>query len=190
MLSCSSQAAVLNLSDQQELHAAFALASSSYRGEHAAALAAYSGLVARTGHIDLIDALALELRASGEAGARTWSERAGASCAAMLAEFPEAGCAHALTHALTVAKDPALAVALARRNVDLRPGGEAQTLLARACILAWDWQGAQTTADGALAGGWDSADLHEAAARAAAELGDAARAQQERARLHLLDPGR
>ena len=163
----------------------------SHRGEHAAALAAYRGLVARTGRIDLMDSLALELRATGdEAGARTWSERAGAACAAMLAEFPEAGCAHALTHALTVAQDPGLAMDLARRNVSLRPGGEALVLLARACVLAGDWSGALTAADGAQAGGWDSADLHEAAARAAAELGDAPRAQRERATLHLLDPGR
>nr|MBA3937289.1 hypothetical protein [Planctomycetota bacterium] len=100
----------------------------SHRGDHDAALAAYRGLVARTGRIDLMDALALELRAHGdESAAHIWSDRAGAACAALLAEFPEAGCAHGLTHALSVAADPVQAVALARRNLALRPGGEAQT---------------------------------------------------------------
>lgn len=97
----------------------------------------YRDLLARTGHPELMDALAEIAEVRGEAqDARLWRDAARAGFEEQLRDYPEAALGHAFAHFL--ATDPARALELAHRDVRLRPGAEARrhlSLAAERCGL-------------------------------------------------------
>ncbi len=159
------------------------------RGDSAAAITAYRDLVKRTGKPELMDALSTLLRADGqEADAARWAETARVAYAALLSDHPEAAYGHALDHYLSVDADAAMAVDLAERNHQLRPGGEATTKLARAYLKAGRIEDARATIDGLLATPWNTAQAHATAAAVYAAGGDRTRADAQRALARAIDP--
>ncbi len=102
------------------------------QGRTAPAIAAYRDLVARTSNPELMDALAEALRPTAPAEAAEWSARARAEYERRLARFPAATYGHALEHFLAADDGAARSLELARANQRVRPGPDADALLARA----------------------------------------------------------
>ena len=102
------------------------------KGEHDEALAIYTDVVAQTGSPELMGAMAEVLAEVGRTEAsEAWLDKADAAYAVQIERFPEAASGHALEHALAHGT-PEDALALAEVNAELRPNGEALTLLAEA----------------------------------------------------------
>lgn len=163
---------------------------SALRGDRAAALFAYEELANRTNHPEMMDALAILLRESGDAGeaaaAARWVERAARLHEARMTRFPEAAIGHGLRHILRFSSDGARIVQLAERNRDLRPGGEARTLLAQAFWRAGRSADARREIESVLATRWSTPETH---ATAAVILGASpAAASRQRKRAEALSP--
>ncbi|MEJ7735059.1 MAG: hypothetical protein WKG00_38450 [Polyangiaceae bacterium] len=112
--------------------------------------------------------------------ARALVARARAAWQQQLAELPESAMGHGLEHFLEHGNaDEALD--LARRNHDVRPGGEAQVGLARAYLAASQPAAALEVLEATLKTPYRTADLHDAAREAYAAVGkpDAAEAQRK-----------
>jgi tetratricopeptide (TPR) repeat protein len=118
----------------------------------------YLDIVARTGNPEFMDALAEIAQEEGdEVAAKEWIGKADAAFAAQLARYPEAAYGHALGHYLAFG-DAVETLALADKNVALRPNGEAQTLLAQAQLKAGNTAAARKTIDAVLATAWRTAE--------------------------------
>jgi len=144
------------------------------------AIALYRSVVRRTGHPELLDALAIVLHRQGalaeaaelDADARReWERR--------LALLPEAYYGHALAHYLATG-DPDRALELALANRALRPDAEADMWVAQAALAAGDPELAQRSIEGALATPWRTAELHVTATLVFEALGDEERARTQR----------
>jgi thioredoxin-like negative regulator of GroEL len=86
---------------------------------------------------------------------------------AQLRDLPETVYGHALDHFLEVEPDADTAVALAERNRDLRPNGEARTQLARAYLKAGRLAEAAAELDAVAGTAWCSAQTERVAAEVA-----------------------
>ncbi|MBP9206826.1 MAG: hypothetical protein KBG28_22835 [Kofleriaceae bacterium] len=144
------------------------------------AITRYQRVVERTGDAEAMDALAGLLAAIDPARAAALGARASETYATWMAALPEASVGHAFLHEL-VAGDPARALELARRNLALRPGGEAQLWHAQALLRAGQCAAARTQIDATLATPFRSAAVHATAALAHGGCGDPAVAAAQRA---------
>ena len=105
-------------------------------GDTAAAKELYESVVRRSGLPEHMDELARLLREGATPESATeWVKRAEAIYRERLKIFPEASVGHAVDHFLQFGT-PAEALALARRNAELRPYGAAQLALAAALFRA------------------------------------------------------
>ncbi|HET6582047.1 MAG TPA: hypothetical protein VFG69_01345, partial [Nannocystaceae bacterium] len=102
------------------------------QGKRDSAIAAYRELVVRTGNPEFMDALAELLITDTPQEATQWRARARAEYERRLARFPAATYGHALEHFLAAPDGAAKSLELARANQRVRPGPDADALLARA----------------------------------------------------------
>ena len=102
------------------------------RGDTDAAIARYRDVLAQTRDPELVDALAELLEDRDATEAAKLHAEARATFEARLAQFPEATYGHALEHFLASDDGAARALELARKNAAVRPGPDADELLARA----------------------------------------------------------
>lgn len=159
------------------------------QGKTEDAKALYLAIVERTGNPEFMDALAeLEQAAGRTAEADAWLSKANAKFEAQLLRFPEAAYGHALEHFLAHGDDPTKALDMARRNHALRPNADAKRLLAAALVAAGNADEAKTVIEEALATPMRSADLHATAAAVYAAVGDAAKAEEQRAAARAINP--
>ncbi len=158
------------------------------QGDSAGARERLQQLVKRNGRPEHMDELARLLREGPTPdAAQPWIKRAQAIYRGRLADFPEAAIGHALDHFLqfgTVAE----ALALARRNAQLRPYGDAQIMLAAALFRAGQAGEAASHIRHVQDSGWDTAQLHAVAAQILAALGQGAAADAQRARALAMNP--
>ena len=134
------------------------------KNDHQEARARYEALVARTDNPEFMDALADTYSALGRnEDASAMRDRARQRYEAQLARFPEAAYGHALDHFLE-AGDVRRAVALAEKNVALRPNGEALAKLADVYDRAGRHRDATKTIVQALKSGWFTPDVYATAA--------------------------
>ncbi|MBX7077746.1 MAG: hypothetical protein K1X88_01080 [Nannocystaceae bacterium] len=102
------------------------------RGHTDAAIERYREVVADNRDPELLDALARLLEPRDPQAAAQLHDEARASFEARLARFPEASYGHAFEHFFAAPDGAARALALAQANAVVRPGPDAQALLARA----------------------------------------------------------
>lgn len=157
-------------------------------GRTTEAIAAYRSLVARTSDPEFMDALARLLPPGDESTALRG--RANALYERRLALLPEATYGHALEHFLKMVEDPTRALTLAKKNVELRPDGEARTRLAQALVRSGRIAEARAEMRAVLATRWARAESWATAAvvfrlagdeRAAADAETKAKARNPRA---------
>ncbi len=152
------------------------------KGDTAAAKALYESIIRRSGLPEHMDELARLLReGAAPASATEWIKRAETIYRARLKLFPEASVGHAVDHFLQFGT-PAEALALARRNAELRPYGDAQIALAAALFRAGQAGAAAECIARVEASGWNTAQLHAIAAQINAALGRNAAADAQRAK--------
>jgi tetratricopeptide (TPR) repeat protein len=152
------------------------------RGDSADAKALYEGIIARNGLPEHMDELARLLReGTAPETATEWIKRAETIYRERLRLFPEASVGHAVDHFLQFGT-PAEALALARRNAELRPYGDAQVALAAALFRAGQAAAAAECIARVEASGWNTAQLHAVAAQIDAGLGRVAAADAQRAK--------
>ena len=151
------------------------------RGERAEARAEYAAVIAETGNPEFMDAMAGLAAHEGKAEeSAQWVARARAAYDERLALLPEATYGHGLDHFLQFGP-PEKALELARANHRQRPGGEAQIKLTEALLLNGQPKEAVALIRQALGSGWESAELHVAAARSFAALGRMPEARRQAA---------
>jgi tetratricopeptide (TPR) repeat protein len=151
-------------------------------GDTAAAKALYERIIQRNGLPEHMDELARLLReGTAPESATEWIKRAEIIYRERLKVLPEATVGHAVDHFLQFGT-PAEALALARRNAELRPYGDAQIALAAALFRAGQASAAADCIAGVEASGWNTAQLHAIAAQINAGLGRAAAADTQRAK--------
>ena len=157
-------------------------------GDSAGARTLYESIIRRSGQPEHMDELARLLREGATPEAATeWIKRAEALYRERLAAFPEASVGHAVDHFLQFGT-PAEALALARRNAELRPYGDAQIALAAALFRAGQAGAAAELIARVEASGWNTAQLHAIAAQINAGLGRRADADAQRARAMAMNP--
>jgi hypothetical protein len=151
-------------------------------GDTAAAKALYENIIRRNGLPEHMDELARLLReGTAPESATEWIKRAETIYRERLNAFPEASVGHAVDHFLQFGT-PAEALALARRNAELRPYGDAQIALAAALFRAGQAAAAAERIAQVEASGWNTAQLHAVAAQINAGLGRGAAADAQRAK--------
>jgi tetratricopeptide (TPR) repeat protein len=157
-------------------------------GDSAAARSIFESVIRRSDLPEHMDELARLLREGATPEAATdWIERAEAIYRDRLKAFPEAAMGHAVDHFIQFGT-PAEALALARRNAELRPYGDAQIALAAALFRAGQAGAAAECIARVEASGWDTAQLHAIAAQINAGLGRAAAADAQRAKALAMNP--
>ncbi len=158
-------------------------------GDEAGATAIYQRLEARDPtNPEPVHGFAAILQNHGEfARAQALHDRVKAMYAEQIAAYPEAFSAHALTHLLGHG-DAKGAVEIAKRSYEARPTAESLVLLAQAYQTAGQVAEAETAIRSALATPISTADLHATAAWVLASAGDAAAAEQERAKASTINP--
>jgi tetratricopeptide (TPR) repeat protein len=135
-------------------------------GDMRGAIAAMRKVAREAPSAEVMDALAMLLRADGQAAeSRLWASRAAAIWDTRLRQLPQAAYGHALEHEL-VFGTPARALALARANLAARPFGESRLYLASALLM--NGQSGDALKQIALAEetGWRSAPLYALRAQA------------------------
>ncbi len=158
------------------------------KGDTAAAKALYEGVIRRNGLPEHMDELARLLREGTAPGSATeWIKRAETIYRERLKAFPEASVGHAVDHFLQFGT-PAEALALARRNAELRPYGDAQIALAAALFRAGQAAAAAECIARVEASGWNTAQLHATAAQINAGLGNGVTADAQRAKALAMNP--
>lgn len=161
-------------------------------GEHGRAIAIYEGLLEQRELPQLpqrMDALAAAYQHAGQGeAAAALIERAGAAWRDQIARMPEAAMGHGLEHELQFGS-PTRALELARANVAMRPGGDAQVGLARAYLKAGRMAEALTVIEGVLETPYRTAGVHDVAAKAYAGLGMVEAARGQEALRAGVDPG-
>jgi tetratricopeptide (TPR) repeat protein len=147
------------------------------------ATASYRALVAKTGDPEFMDALARLVADREPEQAQQLVERSNALYEERLQRLPEASYGHALEHYLRMVADPSRAVAIAEKNRDLRPNGEARTRLAQAYLRAGRVREASAEMRKVLASDWTHAESFATAAIAFRRAGDekAAKDAEDRA---------
>jgi hypothetical protein len=151
-------------------------------GDTAAAKALYENIIRRNGLPEHMDELARLLReGTAPESATEWIKRAETIYRERLKAFPEASVGHAVDHFLQFGT-PTEALALARRNAELRPYGDAQIALAAALFRAGQAAAAADCIAKVEASGWNTAQLHAVAAQINAGLGRSAAADAQRAK--------
>lgn len=157
-------------------------------GDLAGAIADMTEIARRAPSAEIIDALAMLLRADGRpAESRAWADKAAAIWEERLAQLPEAAYGHAVEHEL-VFGSPARALDLARRNLAARPYGESRILLASALLSTGAVEGALQQLALAESSGWRSAPLYALRARALALSGKGDAAKKAREVAETLNP--
>lgn len=157
-------------------------------GDLAGARELLESLVARHGFPEHMDELARVLRDGPQPeSAEPWIARADALYRARLAAFPQAGVGHAVDRWLEFGA-PAQALELARRNVQLRPYGDAQISLAEALLRNGQADAAAMLLRQVRDSGWRSARLYAVAAQVHAAAGRQADAEADRARALSMNP--
>lgn len=157
-------------------------------GNHGRAIVIYEELVRSADLPQHMDALASAYRHAGrEDEAQALIARAAARWDAQLARFPESAMGHGLLHHLQFGT-PQRALELATANYAVRPGGEAQVLLANAYLQSGKPAEALELAERALATPYRTAGLHDVAARAYAALGNTAAEQEQLALRAAINP--
>ncbi len=152
------------------------------QGDTAAAKVLYESIISRNGLPEHMDELARLLReGTAPESATEWINRAEAIYRDRLQNFPEASVGHAVDHFLQFGT-PTEALALARRNAELRPYGDAQIALAAALFRVGQAAAAAECIARVEASGWDTAQMHAVAAQINAGLGRAAAADAQRAK--------
>ena len=170
----------------EELYARSLLA----RGLSEEAERRYLELAGRTGAPEHYDALALIERALGDSlAAEALSDLARRGHEWRMSRLPEAAYGHALPHYLELEEDPSLAVEIARRNVEARPGGEARVSLARALLRADALEEASTEIEQVMQTPWRSVELLVTRAELSEALGDVDGAEAAWAEAERLAPG-
>jgi len=168
---------------QQQLGTVLAL-----KGDTSGALAIFKAMAAGGQLPEAYDDIAGLYRAKGDfAASQSWAARAGALWDKRLKMLPEAAYGHALDHLLAFG-DPALALAMAKRNFALRPYGDSATGLAWAYMANHRPADALAAIQPTLASGWTSAEPHIVAAEAYALLGQGERADAERKAALAVNP--
>lgn len=161
-------------------------------GEHGRAIAIYEGLLEQRELPQLpqrMDALAAAYQHAGQGeAAAALIERAGAAWRDQIARMPEAAMGHGLEHELQFGS-PTRALELARANVAMRPGGDAQVGLARAYLKAGRMAEALAVIEGVLETPYRTAGVHDVAAKAYAGLGMVEAARGQEALRAGVDPG-
>jgi len=158
------------------------------QGDTAGAKALYESVIQRNGLPEHMDELARLLReGTAPESASAWVKRAEAIYRERLKAFPEASVGHAVDHFLQFGA-PAEALALARRNAELRPYGDAQIALAAALFRAGQAGAAADVIAAVEASGWDTAQLHATAAQIYAGLGKVPLADAQRAKALGMNP--
>jgi tetratricopeptide (TPR) repeat protein len=168
-----------------EAHRAQSLA---IAGDLPGAIAAMRKVAERAPSAEVIDALAVLLRADGQAAeSRQWADRAGAIWAVRLRQVPAAAYGHALEHELVFGA-PARALALARANLAARPFGESHLLMASALLM--NGRTGEALHHIALAedSGWRSAPLYALRAQALELAGRGREAEIARKAALALNP--
>jgi len=151
-------------------------------GDTAGARAIYERIIQHNGLPEHMDELARLLREGTAPGSAVdWIRRAEAIYRERLNVLPEAAVGHAVDHFLQFGA-PTEALALARRNADLRPYGDTKIVLAAALFRAGQAGAASELIAEVEASGWDTAQMHAIAAQINAGLGRAAAADAQRAR--------
>jgi tetratricopeptide (TPR) repeat protein len=158
------------------------------QGDVAGARVLMERLAARGERPELMDELTRLLR-EGQTpdAAQPWIKRAQAIHHARLAAFSVAAAGHAAEHFLQFGA-PAQALALARRDVALRPFGDAQITMAAALFRAGQAGEAANWIRRVSESGWNSARLHAVAAQIYAALGQNTQADAERAQALAMNP--
>jgi len=157
-------------------------------GDAAGARALFESIIQRGRRPEHMDELARLLREGKTPEAATeWIGSAAAIHRERLKAFPEASVGHAVDHFLQFGT-PAEAEALARRNTELRPFGEAQIALAAALFRAGQAGAAADLIARVEQSGWNTAQLHAIAAQIYAGLGRRAEADAQRARAVSMNP--
>jgi len=157
-------------------------------GDTAGARALYESIIQRRGGPEHMDELARLLREGKTPEAATeWIKRAAAIHRERLKSFPEASVGHAVDHFLQFGT-PAEALALAHRNAELRPFGDAQIALAAALFRAGRAGAAADLIARVEESGWNTAQLHAIAAQINAGLGRRAEADAQRAKAVAMNP--
>jgi tetratricopeptide (TPR) repeat protein len=158
------------------------------KGDLAGAERQYRDIVRRTGHPEFMDALAgIAAKRGDKAGEAEWTRRAGEAWRKRLRQFPEASYGHAIDHCAQKG-DWGCALALARRNHQARPYGDAKIALARALLHNGRPAEARETIETVLASRWRTAPLHAAAAEIYAARGEAEKAAGQRRLALAMDP--
>ncbi len=128
-------------------------------GDLAGAISDMTAIAEKSASAEVMDALAVWLRADGQAQeSRMWAARAAAIWQVRLQQLPAAALGHALEHEL-VFGEPQRALELARQNVRARPYGDSYLLLASALISNGQITEALSNIDRAENTGWRSASL-------------------------------
>lgn len=135
-------------------------------GRIAEAEAAWRAVIDSTGGApEFLDALAESRRNAGDIqSADALAARAEAGWRDLLSRYPTAASGHAFDHFL--ARDPAFALELARKDVAVRPNGSVRTRLAAALLANGDAPGARAEVEAVLATPYRSAALYAVGAEA------------------------
>ncbi|AHE56461.1 tetratricopeptide repeat protein [Sphingomonas sanxanigenens] len=158
------------------------------KGDLPGALTRFITLAERSGHPDMMDAVAGVYRAMGDrANSEAWAARAGAAWDRRLAALPQAAWGHAIDHYLSFG-DPARALELAKLNAAERPFGEALTQLAAAQIANGQPDAALSTLKPVLESKWRSSLTWLVAADAQTMLGRRKEAEAARKEAVRLNP--
>ena len=157
-------------------------------GDLPGAIAAMRGVAQRSGSAEVMDAIAMLLRAQGtREESRLWAARADVLWRKRLAEIPEAAYGHALEHEL-VFGTPERALDLATRNLAVRPYGESRLLMASALLMNGRTGPALDQLAMAERSGWRSAPMYALRAQALELAGRAADAEAARKQAQALNP--
>jgi tetratricopeptide (TPR) repeat protein len=158
------------------------------KGDLAGAAQLYRDIVRRTGHPEFMDALAGIAAQQGDKAAQAdWARRADAVWRKRLQQFPEASYGHAIDHCVQKG-DWGCALALARRNHEARPYGDAKIALAEALLRNGRPEEARAMIEPVLASSWRAPAAHKVAAEIYAAGGDAAKARGQQRLALALDP--
>lgn len=158
------------------------------QGDVAGARTLMERLAASGERPELMDELARLLREGPTPdAAKPWIERSRAIHNARLADFSDAAAGHAAEHFLQFGT-PAQALALARRDVALRPFGDPQITMAAALFRAGQAGEASVWIRRVSESGWNTARLHAVAAQIHAALGQSAQADAARAQALAMNP--
>jgi tetratricopeptide (TPR) repeat protein len=159
------------------------------QGETAQAEAIHRDLVARTESPEILDTLAeLHYARGDQRTAAQLVARARRGHEQHLGRFAEAAYGHALEHFLAYADDPVRTLAMAEHNHAVHATPEAKLLLARARLATGDVAGARVVVSEAIESPWSTVGFHVAAAEILRAVGDEARASEQQARAHAINP--